>query len=50
MDEAGSWDNLNERFEVKRINHQEVYPPDCPALLTEDSLRIPTAESGHTTQ
>ena len=21
MDEAGSWDNLHERFEVKRINH-----------------------------
>ena len=24
-DEAGSWDNLHERFEVKRINHQEAY-------------------------
>ena len=23
-DEAGSWDNLHERFEVKRINHQEA--------------------------
>jgi len=27
-DEAGSWDNLHERFEVKRINHQEAYSPD----------------------
>ena len=24
-DEAGSWDGLHERFEVKRINHQEAY-------------------------
>jgi ISXO2-like transposase domain len=23
-DEASSWDNLHERFEVKRINHQEA--------------------------
>jgi hypothetical protein len=28
MDEVGSWDNLNERFEVKRINHQEAYSID----------------------
>src|SRR6202171_1641002 len=27
-DEAGSWDNLHERFEVKGINHQEAYPLD----------------------
>jgi hypothetical protein len=27
-DEAGSWDNLHERFEVKRINHQEAYSLD----------------------
>jgi hypothetical protein len=24
-DEAASWDNLHERFEVKRINQQEAY-------------------------
>ena len=24
-DEAGSWDELHERFEMKRINHQEAY-------------------------
>ena len=28
MDEAGSWDNLHERFEVKRINHQEACSKD----------------------
>jgi hypothetical protein len=27
MDEAGSWDNLHERFEVKRINHQTTLAP-----------------------
>ncbi|WP_249148504.1 transposase [Bradyrhizobium jicamae] len=27
-DEAGAWDNLHERFEVKRINHQEAYSLD----------------------
>jgi hypothetical protein len=24
-DESGAWDSLHERFEVKRINHQEAY-------------------------
>ena len=28
MDGAGSWDNPHERFEVKRINHQEAYSKD----------------------
>jgi hypothetical protein len=28
MDEVGSWDNLHERFEIKRINHQEAYSKD----------------------
>jgi ISXO2-like transposase domain len=27
-DEAGSWNNLHERFEVKRINHQEAWSMD----------------------
>lgn len=27
-DEAGSWDNLHERFEVERIDHQKAYSPD----------------------
>jgi hypothetical protein len=25
-DEAASWDGLHERFEMKRINHQEAWP------------------------
>ena len=27
-DEANSWDKLHDRFEVKRINHQEAYSLD----------------------
>jgi len=27
-DEAASWDSLHERFEMKRINHQEAYSLD----------------------
>jgi hypothetical protein len=27
-DEAGSWDGLHERYEMKRINHQEAYSLD----------------------
>ena len=27
-DEANSWDGLHERFEMKRINHQEAYSQD----------------------
>jgi hypothetical protein len=27
-DEAGSWDNLDERFEVRRIKHQDAYSLD----------------------
>ncbi|WP_426435282.1 transposase [Bradyrhizobium genosp. P] len=27
-DEAASWDGLHERFEMKRINHQEAYSLD----------------------
>lgn len=29
-DEAASWDNLHERFEIKGINHQETYSLDGP--------------------
>jgi hypothetical protein len=42
-DEAASWDNLHERFEVKRINHQEAYSLDgaCTDMAEEyfSSLR-----------
>jgi hypothetical protein len=36
-DEAASWYNLHERFEVKRINHQEAYSLDgaCTNMAVE---------------
>ncbi len=36
-DEAASWDDLHERFEVKRISHQEAYRLDgvCPDMAEE---------------
>jgi len=48
MDEVGSWDNLNERFEVKRINHQEAYSIDdaCTNWAEEFFSRMRRAEIG----
>ena len=36
-DEVASWDDLHERFEVKRINHQEAYSLDgaCTDMAEE---------------
>jgi hypothetical protein len=36
-DEAASWDNLHEHFEIKRINHQEAYGLDgtCTDMAEE---------------
>jgi hypothetical protein len=47
-DEAGSWDNLHERFEVKRINHQEVYSFEgaCTNWAEEYFSRFRRAEVG----
>src|SRR6202021_973901 len=47
-DEAGSWDNLHERFEVKRINHQEAYSLDgaCTNQAEEYFSRLRRAEIG----
>jgi hypothetical protein len=47
-DEAGSWDNLHERFEVKRINHQEAYSFDgaCTNWAEEYFSRLRRAEVG----
>ena len=47
-DEAGSWDNLHERFEVKRINHQEAYALDgtCTNWAEEYFSRLRRAEIG----
>lgn len=47
-DEASSWDNLHERFEVKRINHQEAYSLDgaCTNSAEEYFSRLRRAEIG----
>jgi ISXO2-like transposase domain len=36
-DEAASWDNLHDRFEIKRTNHQEAYSLDgaCTNMAEE---------------
>jgi ISXO2 transposase-like protein len=41
-DEAASWDNLHERFETKRINHQEAYSLDgaCTNMAKEYFSRL----------
>jgi hypothetical protein len=46
VDEAGSWENLHERFEVKRINHQEAYSQDgaCTNWAEEHFCRLRRAE------
>jgi len=47
-DEAAAWDNLHERFEVKRINHQEAYSLDgaCTNMAEEHFSRLRRAEIG----
>jgi hypothetical protein len=47
-DEAASWDNLHERFEIKRINHQEAYSLDgaCADMAEEYFFRLRRAEIG----
>ena len=46
--EAGSLDNLHERFEVKRINHQEAYGLDgaCTNMAEEYFSRLRRAKIG----
>ena len=48
-DEAGSWNDLHSRFEVKRINHQEAYSADgaCTNMAEEYFSRLRRAEIGH---
>jgi transposase-like protein len=48
-DEANSWEKLHERFEVKRINHQEAYSLDgaCTNWAEEFFSRMRRAEIGH---
>src|ERR1700750_38421 len=47
-DEAASWDNLHERFEIKRINHQEAYSLDgaCTHMAEEYFSLLRRAEIG----
>jgi len=47
-DEAASLDNLHERFEVKRINHQEAYSLDgaCTNMAEEYFSGLRRAEIG----
>src|ERR1700733_11668451 len=47
-DEAASWDGLHERFEMKRINHQEAYSLDgaCTNWAEEYFSRLRRAEIG----
>lgn len=48
-DEAGSWDALHDRFEMKRINHEEAYSIDgaCTNWAEEFFSRMRRAEIGH---
>ena len=41
-DQAASWDNLHERFEIKRINHPEAYSLDgaCTDMAEEYASRL----------
>lgn len=47
-DEASAWDGLHERFEMKRINHQEAYSFDgaCTNQAEEYFSRLRRAEIG----
>jgi len=47
-DEAASWDNLHDRFEVKRINHREAYSLDgaCTSMAEEYFSRLRRDEIG----
>jgi len=47
-DEVASWDNLHERFEAKRLNHQEAYNLDgaCTNMAEEYLSRLRRAEIG----
>lgn len=48
-DEASSWDNLNTKFEMQRINHSKAYSLDgaCTNWAEEYFSRLRRAEMGH---
>ena len=47
-DESGAWDGLHDRFEMKRINHQEAYSLDgaCTNQAEEYFSRMRRGEIG----
>ncbi len=49
VDEAGSWNGLQDRFEVRTINHEEAYSADgaCTNWAEEFFSRMRRAEIGH---
>jgi ISXO2-like transposase domain len=49
-DEAGSWDGLHDRFEMKRINHQEAYTLTvlAPTMLRNISAACAVPRSAFT--
>lgn len=49
VDEAGSWEGLQDRFEVQTINHQDAYSMDgaCTNWAEEFFSRMRRAEIGH---
>ncbi len=49
VDEAGSWNGLQDRFEVHTINHEEAYSADgaCTNWAEEFFSRMRRAEIGH---
>src|SRR6202049_4338379 len=48
-DEAGSWEELHKRYEVRRINHEEAYSLDgaCTNWAEEFFSRMSRAKIGH---
>ena len=48
-DEAGSWDALQDKYAIKRINHQEAYSFDgaCTNWAESYFARLRRAEAGH---
>jgi transposase-like protein len=48
-DEAGSWNDLHSRFEMRRINHQEAYSFDgaCTNWAESYFARLRRGEAGH---
>jgi hypothetical protein len=48
-DEASSWDRLHDRFEMRRINHQQAYSFDGACTNWAESFfsRLRRSEIGH---